>query len=85
MPMKNWLRGPLRPLLDELLDPRRIEARGWFDAVQVGRLVREHCAGRANHAHRLWCLMSLELSLDVLAARRQQSRPSTRPVDVVMA
>jgi hypothetical protein len=23
----------------------------------------EHVAGRANHAHRLWCLMALELSL----------------------
>jgi hypothetical protein len=31
--------------------------------------VDEHLRGRANHAHRLWCLMILELSLDGISAR----------------
>jgi asparagine synthase (glutamine-hydrolysing) len=63
MPMKNWLRGPLRPLMDELLAPERLRDRGWFDPDTVARLVAEHVGGRQNHAHRLWCLMALELSL----------------------
>jgi asparagine synthase (glutamine-hydrolysing) len=75
MPMKNWLRGPLQPLMRELLSPARLEATGWFDATEVRRLMSEHVAGRRNHAHRLWCLMALELSLSGLrqAARRQSA------------
>jgi len=61
MPMKVWLRGPLRPLMGDLL--AGVYARGWFDGGEVRRLEEEHLAGRRNHAHRLWCLMSLELSL----------------------
>lgn len=61
MPMKNWLRGPLLPMLDELLAGAR--SRGWFEAGEISRLRDEHVAGTENHAHRLWCLMSLELSL----------------------
>jgi asparagine synthase (glutamine-hydrolysing) len=69
MPMKNWLRGPLRPLLHELLDAGRMRDRGWFQPQEVARLVDEHLRGRENHAHRLWCLMALELSLGGLERR----------------
>jgi asparagine synthase (glutamine-hydrolysing) len=64
MPMKNWLRGPLRPFMDDLLG--RVRTRGWFHEPELERLSREHLRGRRNHAHRLWCLMSLELSLQGL-------------------
>jgi asparagine synthase (glutamine-hydrolysing) len=63
IPMKNWLRGPLQPLLRDLLAPDRIRERGWFEPAEVDRLVEEHVRGSHNHAHRLWCLMALELSL----------------------
>lgn len=66
IPMKNWLRGPLKPLLHDLLAPSRLRERGWFDPAEVRRLVDEHASGRQNHAHRLWCLMALELSLSTL-------------------
>ena len=69
IPMKNWLRGPLKPMLLDLLAPRRVSARGWFQAPAVGRLVDEHLRGRANHAHRLWCLMMLELSMEGISRR----------------
>ena len=63
MPMKNWLRGPLQPMMEDLLAPERVRERGWYDAGQVAGLVAEHVRGSHNHAHRLWCLMALELSL----------------------
>jgi asparagine synthase (glutamine-hydrolysing) len=75
MPMKNWLREPLRPLMEDLLAPHRLRDRGWFDAREVGRLMDEHLLGRQNHAHRLWCLMALELSLSALAREVGSSRP----------
>ena len=61
IPLKNWLRGPLRPMMDELL--AGVGQRGWFDVGVMRRLESEHLRGRENHAHRLWCLMSLELAL----------------------
>ena len=73
IPMKNWLRGPLRPMLRETLAPARVCQRGWYDSHGVARLVDEHLRGRANHAHRLWCLMSLELALAGLARGAQGS------------
>jgi asparagine synthase (glutamine-hydrolysing) len=63
MPMKQWLAGPLQPMMRDLLSPVRLRARGLFEPSEVERLMAEHVAGRANHAHRLWCLMALELSL----------------------
>jgi asparagine synthase (glutamine-hydrolysing) len=60
IPMKNWLRRELQPLMRELLAPDRIAARGLFDRSEVARLVDEHVAGRENHAHTLFPLMVFE-------------------------
>ena len=60
IPMKNWLRRDLQPLMRTLLAPDRIRARGLFDPAEVTRLVDEHVAGRENHAHTLFPLMVFE-------------------------
>jgi asparagine synthase (glutamine-hydrolysing) len=82
MPMKNWLRGPLEPLLRQSLAATTIRDRGWFQPAEVSRLVEEHLRGRENHAHRLWCLMALELAMrglerTVAAARSAAGEAST--------
>ena len=60
IPMKNWLRGSLCPLMDDLLASDRIIKRGWFNPIDVQRRITEHKAGRENHAHTLFSLMVLE-------------------------
>jgi asparagine synthase (glutamine-hydrolysing) len=60
IPIKNWLRQELRPLLEELLSPARIREGGLFEPACVARLKAEHLAGRANHSHVLWGLMVFE-------------------------
>jgi len=60
IPMKNWLRRELAPLVDRLLAPDRIGSGGLFEPREVRRLVDEHRAGRANHAHVLFSLMVFE-------------------------
>ena len=57
IPMKNWLRGELRPLMTELLSEDRVRARGLVEPSEVARLIREHCDQRENHAHVLFSLM----------------------------
>lgn len=60
IPMKNWLRRELTPLMERLLAPDRIRAGGLLEAREVARLIGEHRAGRANHAHVLFSLMVFE-------------------------
>jgi asparagine synthase (glutamine-hydrolysing) len=60
MPVKSWLAGQFRPLMDELLDSKRLDRAGVFRADTVERLKREHLSLRANHSHLLWSLMIFE-------------------------
>jgi len=60
IPMKQWLKRELAPLMDDLLSPARIAQRGLFEPAVVSRLVREHQIGRENHAHTLFPLMVFE-------------------------
>jgi asparagine synthase (glutamine-hydrolysing) len=60
IPMKNWLRRELQPLMRGLLSPDRVTARGLFDPAEVSRLIEDHVAGRENHAHTLFPLMVFE-------------------------
>jgi len=60
IPMKQWLKRDLAPLMEDLLSPARVARRGLFDPAAVSRLVREHQIGRENHAHTLFPLMVFE-------------------------
>jgi asparagine synthase (glutamine-hydrolysing) len=60
IPMKNWLRRELQPLMRSLLAPERLAARGLFEPAEVMRLVEDHVAGRENYAHTLFPLMVFE-------------------------
>ena len=60
-PIGEWLRGPLAPMADALLSDGRLRDRGVFNDREVTRLWTEHRDGRADHRHRLWQLMMLEL------------------------
>jgi asparagine synthase (glutamine-hydrolysing) len=60
IPMKNWLRQGLEPLMRSLLSRERIAARGWFNPEEVSTLIDAHVAGRENHAHTLFPLMVFE-------------------------
>jgi asparagine synthase (glutamine-hydrolysing) len=64
IPIKNWLRAELRPLMLELLSTRQIKKRGYFNSEYVDGLIAEHLEGRQNHSHRLWALMVFELWYD---------------------
>jgi asparagine synthase (glutamine-hydrolysing) len=60
-PLKQWLCGPLRPLLTDLLSASSLSRDGYFEPGCVERWVSEHLNGRANHSHRLWALMVFTL------------------------
>ena len=57
IPIKNWLGSELRPLMEDLLDDKRLKVEGLFQPATVKRLKREHLKGHANHSHVLWSLI----------------------------
>ena len=64
IPMKNWLRGPLRELGGDLLAAPRLARHGYFDAGEVRRLWDEHQSERADHTHNLFPILAFEVWYD---------------------
>lgn len=60
-PLRQWLRGPLKPLADELLSPDVLRARGLFDPSAVERLRRADEHDETDGAYVLFSLMCIEL------------------------
>lgn len=63
IPVAAWLRGKLKPLMEELLGEGALRAQGLFEPTAVRRLMEAHCSGRADLRKPLWTLMVLELWL----------------------
>jgi asparagine synthase (glutamine-hydrolysing) len=61
VPIARWFREDLRTLAVDVLLDETARERGLFRPGTVARLLHEHVSGRADHAHRLWCLLMLEL------------------------
>ena len=61
IPMKHWLGTSLKPMMMDLLSTETVQKRGYFQPRVVSAWIQDHLQGRANHAHRLWALMVLEL------------------------
>lgn len=57
IPIKHWLCTELKPLMEDLLQPRILAQQGVFHLPMVARLKEEHLAGLANHSHILWSMM----------------------------
>jgi asparagine synthase (glutamine-hydrolysing) len=57
IPLAAWLKGPLQPLMADLLSAERLAAGGLFRPDEVQRLIHEHQAGADDHHKPLWTLM----------------------------
>jgi asparagine synthase (glutamine-hydrolysing) len=60
-PIGDWLRGPLAGMTQELLLDGRLRDRGLFNDAEVRRIWDDHRTRAAEHPHRLWQLIMLEL------------------------
>ena len=64
VPAREWLRGPLAPLLHDQLQTGSLFEEGWFDRGAVAQLHHEHTSGSADYTEVLWTLLALGLWLD---------------------
>jgi asparagine synthase (glutamine-hydrolysing) len=61
VPVSEWLRTDLRPLLEASLLSEQWLLRGYLLPGATRRLVAEHIQGTADHGRELWALLCLEL------------------------
>ena len=64
IPIAEWLKGRLNPLMHDLLSPTRLKEQGIFDADYVQKLITEHQRGTASHHKQLWTLLVFQLWYD---------------------
>ena len=60
VPIGDWLRGPWAARVRDIVLGPRARQRGYFDTRMIDEVLRQHAAG-ADHTHRIWCLLWLEL------------------------
>ncbi len=60
-PIRAWLRGPLRPLADELLSEEVVRRRGLFRPEEVRRVVEANLSGREDFGLQVLQLLTLEM------------------------
>jgi asparagine synthase (glutamine-hydrolysing) len=60
-PLRRWLKGELRGLVEETLSAESLKSRGLFDPAAVRRLVELDRAGRVDGAYTILALMSVEI------------------------
>ena len=60
-PVGTWMRGQLKPLMDNLFRQSRFVEQKIFDGGEIQRRWNAHVSGKADHNYRLWILLNLEL------------------------
>lgn len=61
IPLKLWLRGTLRPLVESLLAPGRLASQGLFKPEFHERYVRPHVEGHADFTNVVWAALMFQL------------------------
>ncbi len=60
-PFRAWLRGPLRPLVEDLLSEETVRRRGLFRPAEVRRVVEQNYTGREDYSLQVLQLLTLEM------------------------
>ena len=64
IPIAEWLKGRLNPLMHSMLDAKRLNEQGLFNAEFVQKLMKEHETNAASHHKQLWTLLVFQLWFD---------------------
>ena len=64
VPIADWMRRQLRPLLEETLSEEKLKRDGLFDPTFVRNMLNEHWAHGADNRKALWTLLCFQLWYD---------------------
>lgn len=82
LPIGRWFRGPLRPMLFDILQAKGSLWRALGVNSEVDRLLLRHDSGLADESIRLWTLLSLEVWRGVGRGLTMPSVARTQPIQV---
>ena len=60
IPVGQWLRGPLRPWAEGLLDQNRLISEGYFHPAPIRKKWAEHLASQRDHTASLWAVLMFQ-------------------------
>ena len=61
IPVAAWIRGPLRPMFEELFSDAELRRSGLFEPRTARTMLRRHLDGRADLRKPLWTLAMFQL------------------------
>jgi asparagine synthase (glutamine-hydrolysing) len=64
LPVGEWLRGPLRPWAEDLLDRRRLDLHGYVASEPIRHAWKRHLAGDVGRDAQVWTALMFEAWLD---------------------
>jgi asparagine synthase (glutamine-hydrolysing) len=68
-PLRKWLGEDLTEVVQYLLGPGQLQARGLFDPALVQRVLDENLSQRADHAYLIYALLTLEIWMQTFVDR----------------
>ncbi len=60
VPIDKWLRGPLRPWAESLLNEQLLKQQGYLNSALVRKTWEEHLSGRRNWHYHLWSVLMFQ-------------------------
>jgi asparagine synthase (glutamine-hydrolysing) len=64
VPVRDWLAGPLRGWVEDLLQPETLRAQGYLRPEAVRRVWRGYLAGRREDYQAVWALAQFQAWLN---------------------
>ena len=61
VPLRAWLRGPLKEPIRDILSPDSLRRRAWFNSDSVERLLADNLSGEVDAAYPLFAILCIEL------------------------
>ncbi len=88
IPVHQWMRGALRPLLLDTLTPAAVESTGFFRWNVLEKLMRDHLERRVDIGYHLWGLLTLFLwmkrwKIQGLPARQASPEPCSSAIPAI--
>jgi asparagine synthase (glutamine-hydrolysing) len=60
-PLRSWVRGPLAPMVADLLSEQSLKARGLYDPAYVSGLIARDKSGLEDNSYQIWTLLTNEI------------------------
>ena len=60
-PLRAWIRGPLKEMIDDYLSPDTLKGRGIYNPAFVWKKIENDRNGMEDNAHLVWTLLCVEV------------------------